>query len=146
MTSRIHAPRTRCPGCQEEVYIEELVEGRCPLCGFSVDEIAEEGFSGEVIDRSDIAMLMAQYFFFKKLDRLGAGPGQILQVITSLLEAGEKESIFSLEIPVGRFEGFSPKRCNKCGRLFFRRGKKMVTGDLERPDLSISYLCRRCML
>ena len=146
MTSRIHAPRTRCPGCQEEVYLEELVEGRCPLCGISVDEIAEEGSFGDGIDRSDIALLMAQYFFFRKLDRLGAGPGQILQVITSLPEPGEGEGSFSLEIPVGRFEVFFPKRCNECGRLFFRTGKKMVTGDLEHPDLSIFFVCRRCTL
>jgi hypothetical protein len=146
MTSRIHAPRTRCPGCNEEVYMEELVEGMCPLCGFSVDDLAEGGESGEIIDRSDLAMLMAQYFFFKKLDRLGASPGQIMHVITKLGEAGRRESDFSLELPVGMLDRIRLKRCEKCGGFFFRTGKKMVKGDLMRPGLFISFFCRRCTL
>ena len=33
MAPRINARHITCPGCQEEVFMEELVGGRCPLCG-----------------------------------------------------------------------------------------------------------------
>ena len=146
MTSRIHAPRTWCPGCHEEVYLEELVEGRCPLCGFSVDDLVEGGEPGELIDHPVLVKLMAQYFFFKKLDQLGASPGNILEVITAFGETEGKESNFSLEVPVGRLDFLAPKRCAGCGRIFFRTGKKTIRGDLMHPGLTIASFCRRCAL
>ena len=61
MAPRINARHITCPGCQEEVFMEELVGGRCPLCGCELDgsEEACEGFE-ELLDRSDLTWLVYQ--------------------------------------------------------------------------------------
>ena len=41
MTSRMQSPHTTCPGCQEEVFLDELVGGKCPLCGCSLEDFDE---------------------------------------------------------------------------------------------------------
>lgn len=31
-----------CPGCEEEVYLPELIEGKCPLCHEQIVEKVEQ--------------------------------------------------------------------------------------------------------
>ena len=67
MTSRMHAPHTTCPGCQEEVFLDELVGGKCPLCGCSLEDFDESiGEYEGILDRSDLSWLIFNYFVFKK--------------------------------------------------------------------------------
>ncbi|MDD1674388.1 MAG: hypothetical protein LUQ13_01960 [Methanomicrobiales archaeon] len=149
MTSRINARHTICPGCQEEVFLDELVGGRCPLCGCTLEEIEDscEEFE-EGLDRSDLAWLMYHYFIFKKFDSLGASPFQILKLLASFDEENEEDSretaSFSLEVPMQAVDFLRPKRCAKCRRIFIRGGKKFVNGDLRSPRMSVYYICKNC--
>ena len=75
MTSRTHAAHTTCPGCQEEVYLDELVKGRCPLCGCTLEDLEEvESEVDELLDRGDFSWLIFNYFLFKQFTDLGASP------------------------------------------------------------------------
>jgi len=151
MAPRINARHITCPGCQEEVFMEELVGGRCPLCGCELDgsEEACEGFE-ELLDRSDLTWLVYQYFLFRKFEALGASPLQTLNLISRCDDPGAngpsypEGSPYSLEIPMGLRDRILPKRCSRCGRLFLRGGKKFVAGDLGRTAEAFSYTCPSC--
>jgi hypothetical protein len=151
MTSRINARHTTCPGCQEEVFLDELVGGRCPLCGCALEEedtTCEEFEEG--LDRSDLAWIIFHYFIFKKFDDMGVSPLQIMQLISNLVESsaydfrGGQKSCFELEVPMGRWDRIKPKRCSRCGGRFFRGGKKIISGDLSRPSHGILFTCPNC--
>ena len=149
MTSRIHAAHTTCPSCREEVFLEELVKGRCPLCGYEVGEFDEsETELDEYIDRSDLPWLVFNYFIFKRFDELGVSPLQVMQLIAGLEDYDGPEGFgnpprtkFVFDLPMKIRDRLKPKRCSRCGRLFFRGGRKVLTGDLSAPGFSIDYIC-----
>lgn len=151
MSSRMHAPHTTCPGCQEEVFLDELVGGKCPLCGCSLEEFDEEvGEYEGILDRSDLSWLIFNYFVFKKFVDLGVPPSQIMEFVTSYEQNADKpaeewtKTDFSLEMPMGVLDRIRPKRCAKCHRHFVFGGKKQICGDMRHTAVQIQYLCDRC--
>jgi hypothetical protein len=151
MTSRMHTPHTTCPSCHEEVFLDELVGGRCPLCGYSLDE--DEGACSEyeeTLERSDLGWMIFHYFVFKRFYQQGANPLQIMQLLSRYeelcqsnpFEAGVMQ--FSLEVPMTRLDGLLPKKCSKCGRIFFRGGKKVISGDMSSLEIPKVFLCPSC--
>ena len=75
MTSRMQSPHTTCPGCQEEVFLDELVGGKCPLCGCSLEDFDEAfGEYEGILDRPNLSWLIFNYFVFKKFVDLGVPP------------------------------------------------------------------------
>jgi len=151
MTSRMHAPHTTCPGCHEEVFLDELVSGKCPLCGCSLEEF-EEAF-GEfegIIERSDLSWLIFNYFVFKQFVDLGVPPQQIMSFVTSYEENADKpvedwaKTDFTLEIPMGRWDRIRPKRCATCGKWYVSGGRKVIEGDMRRPKVAVKYMCGGC--
>ena len=92
MTSRMQSPHTTCPGCQEEVFLDELVGGKCPLCGCSLEEFDESfGEYEGILDRSDLSWLIFNYFVFKKFVDLGVPPHQIMEFVAAY-EAERREA------------------------------------------------------
>ncbi|HVP97155.1 hypothetical protein [Methanoregula sp.] len=151
MTSRMHAPHTTCPGCQEEVFLDELVGGKCPLCGCSLEDFEEAvGEYDGILDRSDLSWLIFNYFVFKKFVDLGVPPSQIMDFLSSYEQDAEKpraegtKTGFSLELPMGITDRIRPKRCAKCHRLFVRGGHKQIVGDMQSTVVGIQYVCDRC--
>ncbi|HUU76068.1 MAG TPA: hypothetical protein VMW63_08260 [Methanoregulaceae archaeon] len=150
MTSRMHAPHTTCPGCREEVYLDELVKGRCPLCGCSLEEYEDGQEAEELFERFDLSWLVFNYFIFKKFIDMGASPIRIMQLVSAYEEHCVKslglhsDTRFKFELPHTIWDRIKPKRCSECGKLFFNGGKKMVSGDLSSPGFSVSYLCPGC--
>jgi hypothetical protein len=147
----MHAPHTTCPGCHEEVFLDELVSGKCPLCGCSLEEF-EESF-GElegVIERTDLSWLIFNYFVFKQFVDLGVPPQQILDFINTYGENADKpadevkETAFTLEIPMKHLDRIRPKRCSACGNWFIRGGKKKIEGDMKKTALLVKFTCDRC--
>ena len=151
MTSRMHAPHTTCPGCQEEVFLDELVGGKCPLCGCSLEDFDEAfGEYEGILDRSDLSWLIFNYFVFKKFVDLGVPPHQIMEFVATYEQKAEKppeewaKTEFSLELPVTFLDRIKPKRCAKCQRIFFYGAKKRITGDMRHTNVNIQYVCDRC--
>ncbi len=151
MAPRINARHITCPGCQEEVFMEELVGGRCPLCGCELDGSEEscEGFE-ELLDRSDLTWLVYQYFLFRKFEAMGASPLQTLNLISRCDDPSAvgpsypEGSPYSLEISLTLRDRILPKRCSRCRKIFLRGGRKLVTGDLGHTAQDISYICPSC--
>ncbi|HOH81155.1 MAG TPA: hypothetical protein PLS25_05965 [Methanoregulaceae archaeon] len=151
MTSRMHAPHTTCPGCREEVYLEELVKGRCPLCGCEFEEFDTQDTEIEdYVDRSDLPWLVFNYFLFKRFLEIGASPVQIMQFVATFNDQdltgsnGKPDTIFQFQVPMQILDRIKPKRCATCGKIFFARGRKVATGDLAAPGLTYRYYCSRC--
>jgi hypothetical protein len=144
------APHTTCPGCQEEVYLDELVRGKCPLCGCVLEEFdGERSELDEIVERSDFSWLVFNYFIFKRFDELGASPLQVMQLIAGLDEccmnigSGEiPRTRFDFELPMKLTDRFRPKKCARCGKIFFMNGRKVLSGDLTHPGFTISYFCK----
>jgi hypothetical protein len=145
------APHTTCPGCQEEVFLDELVRGRCPLCGCTLEDFVDQaGEMDEIVERSDFSWLVFNYFIFKKFDELGANPMQVMNLIAGLedycLNPGSGELLrtkFEFDLPMKLADQIRPKKCSRCGRLFLRGGRKILSGDLVGPGFGISYICSR---
>jgi len=150
MTSRTRAHHTICPYCNEEVYLEELIGGKCPLCGSPLEDLEDECLEMDgALERSDLSWLICHYFLFKKLDELGANPLQAMQIIEKFEgmredgNAGDNPT-FEIELPYTRLERFMPRHCADCGCLFFRGGKKIFAGDTKKPGYSVFFRCPTC--
>ena len=151
MTSRMHTPHTTCPSCHEEVFLDELVGGRCPLCGYSLDE--DDGACSEyeeTLERSDLGWMIFQFYVFKRFCNEGANPLQVMQILSRYEEltqcnpADAEKMQFSLEVPMSRWERLLPKRCSKCGRIFLSGGKAAISGDISSPEHQRTYTCPSC--
>jgi len=147
---RVNARHTTCPGCQQDVFLEELVSGRCPLCGCEMEDPEEvcDGFD-DVIDRSDLAWLLFHYFLYRKFEAMGASPVQTLHLISRCEgsfsgETTPRETAYELDLPMTLRDRIRVKRCAACGRLFVLGGKKRISGDLARPSDEIRYTCQDC--
>ena len=131
--------------------MEELVGGRCPLCGCELDGSEEscEGFE-ELLDHADLTWLVYQYFLFRKFEAMGASPLQTLHLISRCDDPGATgpsypEGIpYSLEIPMTFWDRVRPKRCSRCRRIFVSGGRKLVAGDLGQTAQAFSYICPSC--
>jgi len=153
MTSRMHTPHTTCPGCHEEVFLDELVGGHCPLCGYSLDD--DDGTCSEyeeTIERSDLGWMVFQFYVFKRFCGEGATPLQVMQILYPLRGGlpvanplGRRRRCSSLwKYQMRRLERLLPKRCERCGRIFFRGGRAVISGDLVSPDYRRSHICPSC--
>jgi ribosomal protein S27E len=147
------APHTTCPGCREEVYLDELVKGRCPLCGCTLEDFEDgQGEMEEFIDRCDFSWLVFNYFIFKKFDEMGVSPLKIMQYVSGYEDPclrnvpGLQNTSFEFDVPFTFMDRIRPKRCEKCGKLFITGGKKIVSGDLSDPGFTFSYHCRKCLI
>jgi hypothetical protein len=151
MTSRINAAHTTCPSCREEVFLEELVKGRCPLCGCTLGDFDEaEGELDEFIDRSDLPWLVFNYFLFKRFLEMGASPLRVMELAAEYNDHDnpanglKPDTRYVLEVPRSMLDRIKPKRCANCNRLFIAGGKKVVSGDLAVPGFAFAYYCPEC--
>ena len=151
MTSRMQSPHTTCPGCQEEVFLDELVGGKCPLCGCSLEDFDEAfGEYEGILDRSDLSWLIFNYFVFKKFVDLGVPPHQIMEFVATYEQNAEKppedwdRTGFVLEIPMKPWDRVLPKRCAQCNTWFVRGGKKQIRGDMRKTALKVEFVCDKC--
>jgi predicted RNA-binding Zn-ribbon protein involved in translation (DUF1610 family) len=151
MTSRIHSPHTTCPHCKEEVYLDELVGGRCPLCGHSLEGAEEQSeLFDDLLERSDLSWLVFQYFLYRRLESLGANPLQIMQLVSRYEEqlASDNEddetSGIMLDVPMTTIDRLRLKTCHHCGKRFIYGGKKKISGNLRLNDFAFAYSCPSC--
>ncbi|HQP71378.1 MAG TPA: hypothetical protein PLP90_01745 [Methanoculleus sp.] len=94
--------------------------------------------------------MVFQYYVFKRFCGEGATPLQVMQILSRYEEACQCNPLeaekmqFTLEVPMRRLERLLPKRCERCGRIFFRGGKAVISGDLVSPDYRRSHICPSC--
>ncbi|MDY6779907.1 MAG: hypothetical protein SV760_05065 [Halobacteria archaeon] len=118
-----------CPGCSEEIYEEELIDGSCPLCGKQVEE-DEESFDGEETINEIIE-------FFEN---------QSETMAINIDQRTEQEREFTLHLPASLLDRLKPKKCETCGRWHIKVGDKRydVRVEGDEGEVDVSYLCSLC--
>jgi len=160
----------RCRGCGEEVFGEELISGRCPLCGFQLADDApqypepiivqaEQGSSeeedaepyGEVLGEflGDLFSGLERSMFITHLARdIHGTTGVPLNICKRIARqvVDEERSHFQYQVQPSWRDQMALKRCSACGHRHFRVGTKVVSGSVVDGvgEYEISYRCPRC--
>lgn len=143
MSPGMQTPHTTCPSCREEIYLEELVGGRCPLCGWSLeDDECQDEF------RTDGGPVAWNYCILRQFSALGVSPADLLDLALRLEEAAEGDldgdRTYTLCVRMTARDRIRPKKCDRCGRIFVAGGEKRATGSFRSPDIATSYRCPGC--
>ena len=150
----------RCPGCKEETYEEELIMGRCPMCGARIMDPPEpmSGFSDPVIkctpeyDEMPFDMMggsmrdmIGDIFgdIFSGVERtllisymaydISQNTGLELKQARKVARqvVDDEEASFEFELVPAWHEEIKIKKCIRCGRRHFMIGKKVLKGKVE---------------
>jgi len=161
----------RCRGCQEEIFGEELISGRCPLCGYQVTEdvlpspepiivmqaeqsnMYEEDVEpyGEVVGDflGDLFSGLERSMFISHLardihDTTGVPYNMCKRIARQVVD--DERSNFQFQVPSSLREQMLLKKCSVCGRLHFRLGSMIVSGSIVDGigEYEINYRCPRC--
>lgn len=150
-----------CPGCGDEVYVEELVEGRCPLCG-EVCGPSRPGEYGSSPYASDVGRWLIARKAADGLVEYGVrSPGAADEVARSLLDTldpytlGEDFAVrrFRWKCGAGIRDYLRPKSCTFCRERHFLVGAKLLDGVMEIDpaegevdiDAEVHWVCRSCL-
>lgn len=120
----------KCPGCREEIYDEELINGNCPLCGESIEEQEPETTDYETIDK-------IVSFFESESETMAVNIDQSQKT---------REREFNLHVTPSFIDKIKPKKCDACGRWHIKFGDKEYKVSLKGDEgkLKIRYYCRLC--
>ncbi|MFP4174252.1 MAG: hypothetical protein ACLFSW_00540 [Halobacteriales archaeon] len=113
-----------CPGCGEEIYEEELIDGACPLCGQVVENgDGYEGSINEIVEMFESA-----------------------EAVAMNVENESVERSFVLHASPSLSDRLKPKKCGACGRWHLKFGDKeyQVETDGYEGSLEVRYLCCLC--
>ncbi|MDY6775223.1 MAG: hypothetical protein SV253_03980 [Halobacteria archaeon] len=128
-----------CPGCGEEIYEEELIDGDCPLCGETVRQgqstEAELPTETETEAETEEALERIVGFF-------EGGTDSLLDPV----EDTESKRRYVLEVPPSILDRLRPKRCDACGRWHLKIGRKEYDVLLEgnTGEVDVTYYCVLC--
>ena len=151
----------RCSGCNEETFEEELIQGRCPLCGTKVMEIRESptqsasepfikcisDYDESPLDLGDVPVrdIINDIFedIFSGVERtllisymaydISQNTGlEIKQARNVARQVVDlEEAAFEFEVVPMWYDEFKLKKCTRCGKLHLMVGKKILKGRIE---------------
>ena len=151
----------RCPGCKEETFEEELIQGKCPLCGTKVMEARDTPSQST---SEPFIKCISDY----EESPLDFGDGPVRDIINDIFEdifsgvertllisymaydisqntgleikqarnvarqvVDMDEASFEFDVVPAWYDEFKLKKCAKCGRLHLMVGKKVLKGRIE---------------
>ncbi|MDY7082117.1 MAG: hypothetical protein SXQ77_06870 [Halobacteria archaeon] len=122
----------QCPGCSEEIYEEELINGNCPLCGREIQSDAGQIKEG---DYGDTISEIVDFF-----------ENQSETMAINLDQQRQRERDFLLYVSPSFLDKIKPKKCDACGRWHIKFGKKEFRVKIEgsRGTVDVNYLCQLC--
>ena len=151
----------RCPSCNEETFEEELIAGKCPLCG---TKIMEPKASGNAASAEPFIKCVTDYD--ETSVDLGAAPVRdiIEDIFEDIFSNVERtllisymaydisqntgleikqarnvarqvvdldEASFEFEVIPAWHDEFKLKKCARCGKLHLMIGRKVLKGCIE---------------
>lgn len=151
----------RCPGCGEETFEEELIMGKCPLCGTKITDATPEASSS----LSEPFIRCTSDYEEMPFDMMGVSVRDMINDIFGDIFSGvertllisymaydisqntglelkqarsvarqvvdQDEAAFEYDITPAWYDEFKIKKCAKCGRIHFMVGKKKLKGKIE---------------
>jgi len=154
-----------CPGCGDDIYVEELVDGSCPLCGESCGPEGEadgdalqrsvelekwllskrtvEGLKAAGLDQSGAEEATRNIFSEVSTEALGGAPSFDDRITESFKWRSSPRLRDYLRV----------KRCRFCGDRHLIVGAKLLEGrilvDLVKKDVDVKgdvhWICRGCL-
>ena len=161
----------RCRGCGEETFSEELISGRCALCGFQVTDDTTPSPEPIIILKSEQSNM-----YEEDAEPYGEVVGDFLGDLFSGLERSmfishlardirdtteiplnlckriarqvvdEERSNFQFQVPYTIRDQMILKRCSVCGSYHLKIGAKLVSGSIVDGvgEYEVCYRCPRC--
>jgi hypothetical protein len=134
-----------CLNCCERINPEELIDGRCPICGW---HHAEQGSKAPEIDPS-LLTLFCQ-FVSRIEDSLvrqpseDSGGGQASRIFYRNLSY--RKPVHSFNLATTRLDRIRIKKCHYCGRYHVRVGNKLLEVRQSGPTSTYRklYVCPAC--
>ncbi|WP_424359944.1 hypothetical protein [Methanocella sp. MCL-LM] len=151
----------RCPGCKEETFEEELIQGKCPLCGTKVMETREapsqptsepfikciSDYEESPLDFGDAPVrdIINDIFedIFSGVERtllisymaydISQNTGLEIKQARNVARqvVDMDEASFEFDVVHAWYDEFKLKKCARCGRLHLMIGKKVLKGRIE---------------
>jgi hypothetical protein len=136
-----------CPRCSECINDEELIEGKCPICGWysEMNPKKELKLSYDALTLFYEFVNRVQESIYYPTEEYPDYNDRNVSILTVRdADDGEMQCNFKL-IPTF-VDTIKPKKCSSCGRLHFKIGGKLlkveVTGSVGRHR--IVYFCEGC--
>lgn len=151
-----------CPGCGDPVHVEELVEGRCPICRERW-AVPRDVTGPLVVDSSPgTEKRLLSTILAGELKGEGLRGSAAREAAEELLSSIQLESLSGGESVLKKFRvGCGPqlwdylkyKRCTFCGGRHILVGSKLLVGVVEIDtargsvtlDASVHWVCRDCV-
>jgi len=151
----------RCSGCNEETFEEELVQGKCPLCGAKIQEPREaavaavpEPFIRCITDYEeapfDLNGAPVRDVVEDILEDIFSGVERTLLISYMAYDICQNtglelkqarnvarqvvdldEAQFEFDVIPAWYDEFKVKKCARCGGLHLMIGKKILKGRIE---------------
>jgi len=133
-----------CLNCSQRISGEELIDGRCPMCGWRHDEHSS-------VHEIDPSLLLLFCQFVKRIEASLVNQATVdssRQKEDRMLfknPAGSK-SLHSFNLVTTRFDQIRIKKCHYCGRYHFRIGNKLlqVQESGSKSTYRKVYACPKC--
>ncbi len=134
-----------CLNCSERISGEELIDGRCPICGWRHDEHSSK------VHEIDPSLLMLFCQFVRRvedslanqapIDSSRRKEGRIL-----FKNPADRKPLHSFNLVTTRFDQIRIKKCHYCGRYHFRVGNKLLEVQELGPKSTYRkvYACPKC--
>lgn len=134
-----------CLNCCERISREELIDGRCPICGWRHDEHSSK------VHEIDPSLLMLFCQFVRRIedslvnqafiDSYGRKEGRML-----LKNPPHRKPLYSFNLATTRFDQIKIKKCHYCRRYHFRVGNKLlqVQKSGQKSTYRKLYACPKC--
>ena len=134
-----------CLNCCERISGEELIDGRCPMCGWRHDEHSPKAHE------IDPSLLMLFYQFVRRIEDSLANQASTdstrrTEGIMLFKKPSDRKPLHSFDLVTTRLDKIKIKKCHYCGRYHFRVGNKLLQVQKLGPKSTYRklYSCPKC--
>lgn len=134
-----------CLNCCERISKEELINGRCPICGWRNDEHTP------LVQEIDPSLLMLFSQFVRRIEDSLASQASTdstcrTEGITLFKNSSERKPLHSFDLVPTALDKVKIKKCHYCGRYHFRVGNKLLQVQKLGPKSTYRkfYACPKC--
>lgn len=136
-----------CPRCSECINDEELIEGKCPICGWYNDikpkKVLKLSYDALTLFYEFVSSVQESVHL--SVDEYPHYSSKSASTLT-VNDFGNQEMQCNFKLIPNFMDAIKPKKCSTCGRLHLKLGGKvlkvLVTRDVG--NHRIVYLCDRC--
>lgn len=148
-----------CPHCGEEVYVEELIDGRCPLCGEQCGPSEGEfDVHGSQWEKEKWLISLQATEGLKAVGLSASGAESLAERLVGEVDPSSLQGhqpvfkSFRWGLKTGLRDYFRVKTCTFCGRKHLLVGGKLLEGQMRiepedgdvAMDADIHWVCRNC--